>query len=99
MSTQDRKDYANYKAGLILKGKAMGGKVPKHYYLPAINRMITAGEEAKAIKAIRQAYNTNPQTEFKQSFQAWWPKTAADILKGEVWPMIHDRINCRQYAN
>ena len=88
-----RKENNEYFVGLQLQANCMkGAKVPKHYYLPAINRRITAGEYAKAIKAIRAA---KPEQEFKQSFQAWWPKTGADIIKWEIVPAIHERINVR----
>lgn len=74
------------------KAQQMGGKVPKLIYCPGIDRAITAREYCNAIKLIK---GVNPGYEFKRSFQNWYPVTARDIMKYEVIPAIHDRINIR----
>lgn len=95
--TELRKENNQFREGLKVKGRCMKRRVPKHYFLPAINLLITAGQEAKAIRDIRAAYNQNPEAEFKQSFQSWSPRSAKDIIRWEIIPMIHERINIRPF--
>ena len=88
-----RRDNVQYFAGLQLQANCMrGAKVPKHFWLPGINRFITAGEYAKACNTIREA---QPEQEFKASFECWYPRTANEILRIEIIPAIHERINVR----
>ena len=89
-----------FKQGLIEQAKCMGGvMVPKHYWCPGPRKYLTAGQMAKAIKAVRTAYNKNPEIEVKQSFQAWWPEKVKDVLRWEILPAIHERINVRGLMN
>jgi elongation factor P hydroxylase len=85
-----------WKEDLIQKASEMKVMVPKHHYVPSKEMFVTAGFMANAIKQIRQAFNNNPETEFKQSFSAWYPRTAKDIIRHEIQPMIHERINIRE---
>lgn len=94
--TEQRRSYITYMRHLQEKATRMGNKmVPKHCYLPAIDRMITAGQEASVMRTVRAAFNQNPETEFPQSFQSWSPRTAREIIHWEIVPTIHERINVR----
>lgn len=86
---------AEFEANLRQKAKEMKVRVPKHYYVPSKQYFITAGQLVNIYQAIRTAFNKNPDIEFQMSLQAWWPKTAGEILRNEIWPSIHDRINIR----
>jgi hypothetical protein len=97
MKTQNeiRRDNREFIADLQQKAKEMKVRVPKAHYVPSRQAFYSAGNIAKMIKMIRQAYNVNPETEFKQSFSCWYPVTAKHIVRNEIGPMIHERINIR----
>lgn len=89
-----RREFRAWKIELLTQAQRMGARVPKLYYAPGPQQMLTAGSMARALKAIAAAA---PEQEFKQSFSAWWPKTAEDIRRYEVMPALHERINCRAF--
>jgi hypothetical protein len=84
-----------FRADLEVKAKQMGSMVPKAHYVPSVGKFYSAGTIASMIKTIRCAFNKSPETEFRQSFSSWAPKTAAEIIRWEIVPMIHERINIR----
>lgn len=89
----ERTIYRQYIDGLKAQAETMP-KIPKYIYCPGPGKMITAGQYCNAIKVIKAA---KPEQEFKQSFQNWAPVEARDILRFEVIPAIHERINIREF--
>lgn len=89
------KDYQQFQKDLQDKANQMKVRVPKAHYVPSREAFYPAGSIAQMMKAIRQAFNNNPDQEFKQSFSCWYPVKAKDIIKYEIHPMIHERINIR----
>lgn len=89
-----RREAKEFRANMEDQAKGMKVNLPAHYWCPGPNRFITAGQYVTALKAILSA---PPEQEFRQSFQSWSPRTAAEIRRWEIVPAIHDRINARGF--
>lgn len=89
---QYRRDAREFRQATAAQARTMGVKVPKHFWCPGPNQMLTASQYVKAWKRILAA---QPDDFFARSFQSWAGRTAAEILRYEIRPAIHDRINAR----
>ena len=92
-SSQARREFREFRRGIEDTAKNMGGaKVPRAYWCPGPGQWLSAGQMAQALRMVAAA---DPGAEFRQSFGAWFPKTAGDIRRWEVIPALHERINAR----
>lgn len=89
---QQRRDAREFREETASQARTMGVKVPKYFWCPGPNRMITAGQY---VKAWRQILAAQPGDYFPRSFTSWSGRTAADIIRYEIRPALHDRINAR----
>lgn len=88
-----KREAQEFRAQIKTVSYQMGNMLPRLYYAPGPQRMLTLTQYLKACKMIIECQDE--AQEFKMSFAAWWPKTAEDIRTGEIWPSIHERINAR----
>lgn len=90
--TDIKRDAREFRHATQEQARTMGVKVPAHFWCPGPNKMITAGQYVKAWKQILAA---RPSDYFPRSFTSWSGRTAADIIRYEIRPALHDRINAR----
>lgn len=88
-----KRDAREFRHATREQARTMGSqKVPKYFWCPGPNQMITAAQYVKAWKTILAA---RPDDYFPRSFTSWSGRTAAEIIRYEIRPAIHDRINAR----
>ncbi len=93
-SESARKEYREHLDNLKGIARQMAHRVPRHFWCPGPGKMLTAGQVATIVKTLRKAA---PSQEVAQSFQSWAPVQVADVLRWEVLPAIHERINARPF--
>lgn len=87
-----RRDAREFRNETREQAQTMGCKVPKYFWCPGPGKILTAGEYVKVWKHILAA---KPDDYFPRSFQSWAARTAADIIRYEIRPAVHNRINAR----
>jgi hypothetical protein len=89
-----REQYRQYIHTLREKAAQMKTRTPRAYYCPGPGKMLTAGQYTTAIKMVKAA---SPDRYFARSFANWYGGYAREIIRHEIRPAIHERINARVF--
>ena len=69
-------------------------KLPKHFYIPSIQKFITVGQYVALYKKCK----SNPGQQVERTISKWWGGTTDDVIN-EIRQGIHERIYLRQFIN